>query len=212
MDPRTRDTLLLIAGVPGIVALFLPVTSVPFPQIVPVEYLWSTLSSGRLDNIGMFGGLEWVVTLPVVVALVQALRLRTPKKADGQGWLVVLAVLVALQVGWLAMGMRMITEIKWTLPREWLELGPSDLWLIVPFVVTTIGNLWLLYRNTRRTRPLRVRTEVLLLGTYITAMIFWLPDFLREPFVAPRLMAWTCLVYLATIVIRLRASPVGERL
>jgi len=52
----------------------------------------------------------------------------------------------------------------------------------------------------------------LLLGTYVTAMIFWLPDFLRGPFVAPRLMAWTCLVYLATIVIRLCASPVGERL
>jgi hypothetical protein len=53
-----------------------------------------------------------------------------------------------------------------------------------------------------------VRTiEVLLLGTYITAMIFWLPGFLPEPFVAPKLMAWTCLVYLATIVIHLRTSP-----
>jgi len=211
MEPRTRDTLLLIAGVPGIVALFLPVPA-PFSPIVPVDYLWGALSSRHLGNIWMFSGLDWAVTLPVVVALVQALRLWRPSKVDGQWWLLVLAVLVALQLGWSVVSVRMITKIKWALPREWLELGPSALWVIVPAVGTMIGNLWLLYRNTRRKRPLRVRTEVLLLGTYITAMIFWLPDFLREPFVAPRLMAWTCLVYLATIVIRLRASPVDERL
>jgi hypothetical protein len=111
-----------------------------------------------------------------------------------------------LQLAMGAFTLSRLCDINWSLPRGWLELEPDDLKYLLPMLVLMAANISLLYRNWRQRWPLAPMTEVFMLGTYIALMSFWLPFFflLDRPLAAPRLMLWTCLAYLVTIVVRWR--------
>ena len=207
MTPRTRDTWLLIAGLPGVVALFLPLTrSLEFSA---VEHYWAQLSdSSRWLQLSLheFWGLDWAVALPLLVSLLQARQLLTvPAVARSWCWTLLVPTLF-LQLAMGAFTLSRLCDINWSLPRGWLELEPEDLKYLLPMLVLTAANISLLYRNRRQRWPLAPMTEVFMLGTYIALMSFWLPFFflLDRPLAAPRLMLWTCLAYLVTIVVRWR--------
>jgi hypothetical protein len=75
-------------------------------------------------------------------------------------------------------------------------------------LVLTGINLALLYRNIHRRLPPILTTEVLMLGTYVVTVVSgWLVNLLQGPCIGPWLILWTALVYLVTLVTRLR-SPV----
>jgi hypothetical protein len=201
MTPRTRDTLLLIAGLPGVVAIFLPVTSF-FAPISPVHFLL-TYSRNPFDR-AMLEPIFWFalpVLLPMAVAVLQLHRLvwGTPPNRP-------------LTAAWTAVALLTTACFALALQLLWHDVpaGEGDMLPGVVLVVLTGANLVCLYRNLRRRRPLALIAELLMLGTYVAVMTAWLIDLLKEPYIGPKLIFWTCLVYLATIAIRLRASPTHE--
>jgi len=208
MSPRTRDTLLLIAGLPGVVALFLPLTR--SLQFSAVEHYWAQLSgSSRWLQLSLLDlwGLDWAVALPLLVSLLQARQLlKVTAVARSWCWtLLVPTVLLQLAMG--AFILSCLCDINWALPRGWLEQDPESLKYLLPMLVLTAANISLLYRNWRHRWPLTPMTEVFMLGTYVTVMSFWLPFFflIDQPLAAPGLMLWTCLAYLVTIVVHWRS-------
>lgn len=189
MTPQNRDALLLAAGLPGVLALFLPVTDF-FGPITPFQYL----AGMTIDELVIFYGSEWVTTIPVLVAALQAYRLVASRCKHP-----------ALLAGPFTFGLTIQLAFLVLAARE---LVNSWAWILLSLVLSA-GNLWLLHANVRRKRGFLVTTEILLLGTYVSVVPFWLIFLLSEggPFVGQALMAWTCLIYLLTIIIRLRAVP-----
>jgi len=204
MNTRTRDALLLIAGLPGIIALFMPVGV--SMDIIPIKYYWDEL---RATDPLLFHlwGIDWAVALPVVVVLFQTRRLHSAKEMN-RLWLWALRTFTAvLQVGIAVFAIDGLLSVKWSLPRGWAEYGPADLRFLLPPLVVTAGNCWLLRRNWRARRPLMTTAEVFLLGTYVAVQSLWLSTgLLGEPVIGPKLMLWTCIAYAVTIAIRVHES------
>jgi hypothetical protein len=195
MTPRTRDTLLLIAGLPGVVAVFLPVIDF-FGPISPAHFLLTYVRN--LFRDGLPEAAFWIalpVLLPMAVATLQLCRL-------ARGTLPQRALTVASTVVALLAATCLVLAAHFLLTEEW----GRDAQPIAALVLLSTANLALLYHNLRRRRALALVTEVLMLGTYVAVMQGWLIDLLKEPYIGPKLILWTCLVYVATIVIRLRAS------
>jgi hypothetical protein len=214
MTERTRDILLLLAGLSGVAAFFLPVQEF-FGPITPLGFLSDELAYGDLlSALKEFHGAEWVATLPFLVVAVQASRLR--RKAGGrEGWLAApLGFALLLQCGFLALVARAITSG---------EAGPFSAvneytQLYLPLGLSAV-NLFLLYDNVRRRRGLLAATEVLLLGTYVAIASFWL-QFLgvggehtlqAMTFIGLDLMGLACLVYVFTIIVRVCQERTGGR-
>lgn len=208
MTLRVRDLVLLAAGVPGVVALFLPIgESLP---VVPVEYYWDNLQDLKHwpPRVLMeFWGVDWMVALPVPILLLQARRLVTKREIPRTVLLTILVITVLLQLGSVGFALRLVTEINWSSTRGWLDLGPEGLYVLVPMLVLSAGNAWLLHRNWWRRESLVSTTEMFMMGAYIVVQCFWLlGGLLVEPVLAPKLMLWTCFVYAVTIAIRLHGS------
>jgi hypothetical protein len=138
------------------------------------------------------------VLLPMAVATLQLYRLAwgTPTKRVLATALTVVALLAVVCLVLSAHFLLKDARVK-DVPR------------LVVLAVLSTTNLALLFRNLRRKRPLIETTEMLMLGTYVAVMPAWLVELLKNPFIGPRLILWTCLVYLATIVIRLASAPAG---
>jgi hypothetical protein len=118
--------------------------------------------------------------------------------------LTILVITLLLQLGSVGFALHLLTEIKWSSNRGWLDPGPEALYVLLPMLALAAGNAWVLYRNWRRGESLASTTEMFMMGTYIGAQCFWLiGGLLVEPVLAPKLMLWTCSVYAATIAIRL---------
>lgn len=208
MNPRVRDLLLLAAGVPGVVALFLPIgDSLP---VVPVEHYWDQLQDLKHGPPGVlmdFWGVDWTVALPVPVLLLQARRLMTRRAISRTVLLTTLVITLLLQLGSVGFAVHLLTQIEWSSNRGWFDLGPEAFYVLLPMLALAAGNAWVLYRNWRRGQSLASTTEMFMMGTYIGAQCFWLiGGLLVEPVLAPKLMLWTCAVYAATIAIRLNDS------
>jgi hypothetical protein len=214
---RVGNVLLLVAGMPGIVALLLPIgESLP---VVPVEHYRDQLQD-FLKHLGFhlkhwppvladLWGLDWMVALPVPILLLQVRRLLIDRDMTRMSALTLLVITALLQLAAVAFALRVLTEITWSMPRGWLEPGPKALYFVVPMLALVAANAWLLYRNWRRGGPLVSTTEVFMMGAYLVAQAFWLlGGLLAEPVVAPKLMLWTCLVYAVTIAFRLRRPRV----
>jgi hypothetical protein len=184
---RLGNVLLLAAGVPGVVALFLPVGE--SLTVVPVEYYWDRLQDFLKHLEFYFWGLDWMVALPVPVLLLQVRRLLIDRDMTRMSALTLLVITALLQLAAVAFALRVLTEIRWSGPRGWLEFGPDVLYVVVPMLALAAGNAWLLYRNWRRGGPLVSTTEVFMMGAYLVALAFWLlGGLLAEPGLAPKLM------------------------
>jgi hypothetical protein len=195
MTPRTRDTLLLIAGLPGIVAIGLPVAHF-FGPIVPAQvmlFYFRQLLHLHLPEPAFWLALP--VLLPIAIATLQLYRLArgTPSKRVLTVALTVVALLAAVC---LVLSMHFLLR----------DVRVLYAWLLVVLAILTTANLALLYRNLHRRRALDLTTELLMLGTYVAVMPVWLIELLQKPYIGPRLILWTCLVYLVTLAIRLRSS------
>ena len=203
MTSRVRDLLLLAAGVPGVVALFLPIgDSLP---VVPVEYYWDRLQDLKHwppKVLVDFLGVDWMVALPLPILLLQARRLVTNRLIPRSVLLTILVITLLLQLGGIGFALNLLMEIEWTLPRGWLDPGPEALYFLIPMLALSAGNVWLLYRNWRRGDSPDTTTEMFMMGSYIGVQCFWLlGGLLTEPVLAPKLMLWTYLAYGVTIVL-----------
>jgi hypothetical protein len=197
LTPRWRDALLLSAGLLGVVAIFLPVTEFIGP-ISPAGYFRATLSDpSRQEFHDPLLWLAMPVLLPIPIAVLQLYRVFKGARA-GPVTIFALTLVAALA------GLFLLLLVDEVWKDVWRRAGGAL--IAVALVIPTTGNLGLLYRNLSRRLPLTVTTEVLMLGTYVSSMVFWLWQLLAGPYTAPKLIAWTCFVYLLTIVIRLRES------
>ena len=195
MTPRTRDTWLLIAGLPGVVAVFVPVASF-FSPFSPASFLlpyFRDLLHGVMPEVAFWFALP--VLLPMAVSTLQLYRLvwGAPSKRVLVAALTVTAILTAACFAWQLDLLRRdaMASVGQTLVRAGLT-------------ALTGANLVWLYRNLRVSRPLAVTTELLMLGTYLAVMPVWLAYLLRDRHIGPWLIFWTCLAYLVTIVVRWR--------
>jgi len=196
MTRRHRDICLLIAGLPGVIALFLPVTEL-LGHLVPAEYLWRGLAF--LDAKAVLSPFFWdvlPVALPIPVATLQLYRI-TRAIPSSRTMIIPLMVVVFFAATHLVWMVGVTASLVSGLDRLSLEAAA--------LLCLAAVNVWLLYRNLRRNRPLAVTVEVLMLGTYVVVIALWLTIFLSasERLLAPRLMAWTSIVYVVTIIVRL---------
>jgi hypothetical protein len=186
MTPRTRDTWLLIAGLPGLAAPFVPFIS------------WIFGSELSLVDVLLFENEYALLVLPGFLPLFivpwQLRRLITGR--DGDAWLAVAWILA-----FIATAASMLGNLY--------MLAPSARWqdsaVLVGPIVATVGLF--LYGRWRGVSPGAV-AESFLLGTYVATVSPHILVLIADDvdLIGPWLAAWTCLVYLATIVIRLRAS------
>jgi hypothetical protein len=111
MTLRTRDTLLLIAGLPGIAAIFLPVTGY-FPRTTPGSFLLSCYTD--ILHPDLPDGFLWItlpvlpVLLPIAVATLQLYRLLQGPRANHAviAALAVTALLTVACFAWSALALR----------------------------------------------------------------------------------------------------------
>lgn len=230
MTPRTRDTLLLIAGLPGIIAPWIP-------------FIWigegfggSMVSISLLLNFGplwypehwsdrLFGFLSALpFFLPIVITLWQWSRLR--KKALWPfRWTRTSVTLVALLtvgvtitvLARLPGDLRLANELATAYHSTRPVVESVVMYLIVGLLL--VANLMLLIsagRSTNAATPSNT-DECALLATYLLVAIPLLTDSALHVvesdlgdtlFVGYWLILWTCLVYLATLVIRLSSPAV----
>ena len=196
MTPRTRDTWLLIAGLPGVIAPF-----VPF-----IPWIFSRLS--LLDTFGLLVGNHDVMALLIPPALLPAFiatwqlrrvfgRPTSPTERLLAGCAACLAMLMSVA------GTTVATVVPILHNDGALDLSGNG-WEIA-FYTGVAANLWLLLRNRRRALLPDTTIEVFLLGTYIAATLTWTLFTVREgALIGAWLILWTCLAYLLTIVVRWR--------
>lgn len=205
MTQRARDILLLVAGLTGVAAFFLPVQEF-FGPITPLGFLWDELANRQTFASGLteFYGAEWVTVLPFLVAAVQVWRLRGGAECAGW-WLVLpLGLALALQVAHVAVLAQHLAAFD---GEQAYVIGDPP--ALVPLVLS-LANLGLLYVNLRRRRGLPATVEMLLLGTYVAIGSFWILWLLGPgwkvafTYVGFDLMVVACVVYAVTIIIRLR--------
>jgi hypothetical protein len=198
VSPRARDTLLLIAGLPGVTAPF-----VPF-----MPWIFSRLS--LLDTFGLLVNYHDAMALLIPPALLPAFiatwqlrrvlgRPTSPTERLIAGFAACLTLLMSVAGTTVAMVAPVLRNDE--------ALDSSGNGWEIAFYTGVAASLWLLLRNRRRALPPDTTIEVFLLGTYIAATLTWTLFTVREgALIGAWLILWTCLVYLATIVIRLRSD------
>lgn len=186
MTSRKRDVWLLIAGLPGVAAPFVPVTKfisdLTLVKLVPL----------RDENTMM----ALPVFVPLFVVAWQLHRVVTGR--ENVAWRAVAWVVAAV-----ATVAAVLSDLLWYLSYIY-SLGQAFI-----FLGPIAANGGLLLYASRRGRSPNVIAETFLLGTYVATTAPWALDliFKQSDRTGTWLIAWTCLAYLATIVTRLRASP-----
>ena len=200
MKPRTRDALILVAGLPGVATPFLP-----------FETVWGFSPCSLLDNVSLHDvgqvvrGLAFAVSvfLPIVVTIWQARRWWLGEPVSWERRLfscfaaISLVLVSAFQVA------EIVAEI---FGSEIDGIGYSLLWLVL-LLLLVAGNVALLVLNRRRRIATGDVVECFLLGSYVAFVVPFLFMFVSDLDVGGMLAAWTCVVYAATIVVRARNRP-----
>jgi hypothetical protein len=230
VTPRTRDTLLLLAGLPGVVAPWMPyagkfegfgaaIVSISLAlNFGPLQYMenWSDRLFGFLSALPFF--------LPIVITLWQWSRLRKEPPWSFR-WtrisvtlaaLLTVGVTIAILAG-LPGNLRLANELAAVDHSSRPVVESVVVYLI--FGLILVANLMLLVSAGRRANASTPSNtgEYALLATYLLVAVPFLTSSALDA-VSPYsghfllvgywLILWTCLVYLATIVIRLRDDSI----
>jgi hypothetical protein len=231
VTPRTRDTLLLIAGLPGVVAPWFPCAGKFEGFGAAIISIWLLLDFGPLRypehwSDRLFGFLSALpFFLPIVITFWQWSRLRKepPWPFRWTPISVTLAALLTVGVTIAVLArlpddLRLANQFAAHYHSARLIVESAVFYLI--FGLILVANLMLLVSGVRRTNASKPSNtgECALLATYLLVAVPFLtsaaldavrPDSSHMLFVGYWLILWTCLVYLVTLVIRLRSSPAG---
>lgn len=159
---KSRDLLILTAGLPGVATPFLPFATGLFVNDVTPLWLARRLWPGD------------------------------PRPSERRSVLFLSALALAITIA--TCGLFGVASM--------LEGEAGGLVLVAVLLSLIAGNAAALMWNRRRQAPLHDAAECFLLGCYLCHAVFLLIVFIPELDVGGWLVAWTCVVYTATIVLR----------